>query len=101
MTAVPVRRVPTRTPVSRRGRAADRAAPDNLVLETQAGVARHGTVVLLGRRPQARQLRRLQAALRADGYTAHYFTDETQHQLVVVGAGQDMPRVVGWWGGLD
>jgi hypothetical protein len=67
----------------------------------RADVARHDVVVVLGRRSQARQLRRLQAALRAGGYQARYLTDgAAAHQLVVTAPGQDMPQTVGWWGGI-
>jgi hypothetical protein len=83
-----VSRVPTPVPVA------------DLDRRTRANVDRHGVVVLLGGRSQARQLRRLQAALRAGGYQARYFTDGAAlHQLVVTAPGQEMPRAIGSWGG--
>jgi hypothetical protein len=71
-----------------------------LAYRARADVAQHGMVVLLGGRAQARQLRRLQAALRAGGYQARYLSDgSAEHVLVMTAPGQEMPRVTGWWGG--
>jgi hypothetical protein len=69
----------------------------DLARRTAADVARHGTVVLVGRRSQARQLRRVQAALRADGYAPHYFSDGAQHLLTVEPPGPSS-RALAWWG---
>jgi hypothetical protein len=78
------------------------ASVDDLARKTRADVAEHGVVVLLGQRAQARKLRRLQAALRADGYQARYLSDgSAEHVLVVTAPGQEMPRVTGWWRGLS
>jgi hypothetical protein len=74
------------------------ASVDDLARRARADVAGHGAVVLLGRRAQARKLRRLQAALRAGGYQAHYVSDDSQHVLTVQPSGQDPVRVVAWWG---
>jgi hypothetical protein len=63
-------------------------------------VARHSVVVLTGRPGQGRQLRRVQATLRAGGYQARYLTDgAASHLLVVTAPGQEMPRITAWWGG--
>jgi hypothetical protein len=81
-------------------RVSSRPSVEDLVRRTRAEVTERGTVLLVGKRAQARQLRRLQAGLRADGLTTHYQTDGAEHhQLWVLGAGQEVPRVVGWWGG--
>jgi hypothetical protein len=70
-----------------------------LARRTTADVERHGAVVLLGRRNQARQLRRVQAAVRAAGYQAHYFSYDTagRHLLTVEPAGPSS-RALAWWG---
>jgi hypothetical protein len=66
----------------------------------RADVTRHGVVVLRAGRPGARQLRRVQAVLRAGGYQARYLSEgSAEHVLVVTGPGQEMPRVTAWWGG--
>jgi cell division septation protein DedD len=74
----------------------------DLARGARADVAEHGAAVLLGAASQARQLRRVQAALRAAGYQARYQSDDggRMHQLIVTAAGQEMPQTVGWWGGL-
>jgi hypothetical protein len=84
-----VRRVSTRTTVA------------DLARGARADVAEHGAAVLLGSASQARQLRRLQAAMRAGGYQAHYVSDGGQHVLTVQPQGQDPVRVIGWWGGTS
>jgi len=72
----------------------------DLARGARTDVARHGAAVLLGAASQARQLRRLQAALRAGGYQARYLSDgSAEHVLVVTAPGQEMPRSLGWWGG--
>lgn len=72
----------------------------DLARAVRVGVAEHGVVVVLRPRSQARQLRQVQVALRAGGFRARYFTDGAALcQLLVTAPGQDMPRVVGWWGG--
>jgi hypothetical protein len=81
---------------------------DEIVRRTAADVARDDVVVLLGRRAQATQLRRVMVALRADDYRVHYRGDATRHPnlpvdvaLVVTAPGQEESRVDLWWGGLD
>jgi cell division septation protein DedD len=71
--------------------------PD-LARKTRAALARHGAVMWFGRPSQARQLRRLQAALRADGYPAHYRTDGANLHLLEVGPVGPTRRAVAWWG---
>jgi hypothetical protein len=68
-----------------------------LARRTAADVERHGAVVLVGGRKQARQLRRVQAALRAAGYCPHYFTDGARHLLTVEPPGPSS-RALAWWG---
>jgi len=75
------------------------ASVGDLARKTRADVAEHGAVTLLAQRAQARKLRRLQAALRADGYETHYVSDDSQHVLTVTAHGQEIPRVTGWWRG--
>ena len=72
-------------------------AVNDLARRTAADVERHGAVVLVGRRSQARQLRRVQAALRAAGYCPHYFTDGARHLLTVEPPGPSS-RALAWWG---
>jgi hypothetical protein len=62
-----------------------------------AAVDQLGAAVLVGRRSQARQLRRVQAALRAAGYSPHYFTDGARHVLTVEAPGPSS-RALAWWG---
>jgi hypothetical protein len=64
-----------------------------------ADVDRYGAVVLVGRRAQARQLRRVLAALRADGLQTHYFSDNAagRHLLTVEPPGPTV-RALSWWG---
>jgi hypothetical protein len=63
-----------------------------------AAVDQLGVAVLHGRRSQARQLRRVQAALRAAGLSTHYFSSDAtgQHQLMV-GPPGPFPRAVAYW----
>jgi hypothetical protein len=68
-----------------------------LARRTAADVAWHGAVVLVGSRSQARQLRRVQAALRGAGYSPHYFTDGARHVLTVEAPGPSS-RALAWWG---
>jgi hypothetical protein len=82
-------KVSTKTPASEIARVA------------RADVARHGVVVLAGGRSEARQLRRVRGELRASGYQAWDLADDAGrvHRLIVMAPGQEMPRVLGWWGG--
>lgn len=76
-----------------------KATVDDLVHKTRADVARHGGVVWIGRRGrQARQLRRVQAASRADAYQAHYFAGESGAHVLTVGPIGPSPRAIAWWG---
>jgi hypothetical protein len=60
-------------------------------------LARHGAVVVVGRNAQARQLRRVQGALRAAGYGPQYFSDGARHLLTVEPPGPSS-RALAWWG---
>jgi hypothetical protein len=83
-------------------RVSSRMPLDECIGKAQADAARHGTVLLLGRRSQARQLRRLQAALRAAGFGTHYFDNGTnRHQLEVLAPGQELSPAILWWGDKD
>jgi hypothetical protein len=78
-----------------------KAAVADLVAKSRADVATHGGLVLIGRRGrQTTKLRRLMAALRTNGYSAHYRTDGALH-LLEVGPFGPQPRTVGWWGMAD
>jgi hypothetical protein len=70
----------------------------DLARKTRLAVAEHGSVVWLGRRGQARQLRRLQTMLRAAGYRVEYLSDGDREHLLVTMPGPAW-RAVGWWGG--
>jgi hypothetical protein len=54
-------------------------------------------VVVVGRNAQARQLRRVQGALRAAGYGPQYFSDGARHLLTVEPPGPSS-RALAWWG---
>ncbi len=81
-------------------RVSTRMTVGDLARGVRTDVAGHGVAVLLGAASQARQLRRLQAALRAGGYRARYLSDgSAEHVLIVTAPGQEMPRTLGYWGG--
>lgn len=73
--------------------------PTKQVPRIAAAVDQAGVAVLVGRRSQARQLRRLQAALRTAGLQTHYFSDDARgrHLLTVEPPGPTV-RAIGWWG---
>jgi hypothetical protein len=66
-----------------------------LARRTAADVAKHGAVVVIGRRSQARHLRRLYAALCAAGYQPRYYSGGAEHLLAVGPHGQPPPRELG------
>jgi alpha-beta hydrolase superfamily lysophospholipase len=67
-----------------------------LARRTAADVAKHGAVVLLaGRGSQARNLRKLYAALCGAGYQPHYYSHDATHVMVVEPPGQPPSQALG------
>jgi hypothetical protein len=72
--------------------------PAKQLTRITAAVDQLGAVVLVGRRSQARQLRRLQAALRDAGLQTHYLSDDASGHLLRVEPPGPTVRDLTWWG---
>ena len=73
--------------------------PAKQVRRITAAVDQLGAVVLVGRRSQAHQLRRVRKALRDAGLQTHNYSDDAAglHLLTVEPPGPTV-RALGWWG---